>query len=218
MASNGIISQDRVKAYGEVFTPDSIVNDMMDGVDKELNTEYGDKEYISAVFLEPSCGDGQFLVRIFSRKLERVQKLPIEEREIHLVKALCSIFGVDIQKDNVINARKRLYAIATGGEVETFDLNNQTHRIHVDLGINYSDKLNAVINYILERNIICGNTLDDNNPVLLTDYKFNGDKVSMAECPLTDLNMELTKTEEVGYLDLANIKIDSAGSDDEYDF
>lgn len=215
---DGIVSKERVKEFGEVFTPDTIVNNMMDLVDSKLNPKCSDKEYISTVILEPACGDGQFLVRILYRKLERVRKLPIEERELHLIKSLCSTLGVDIQRDNVENSRKRLHAIVTGKAVETFDLNNQMQTIQVDLGIEYTERLVAIIDYILERNIICGNTLDENEPVILTDYKFNGDKVSMTECPLIDLTMELNKFPEVHYMELDSLGVVSDIYTDDFDF
>ena len=215
---DGIISKDRVKEFGEVFTPDSIVNDMMDLVDSRLNPECSDKEYTSKIILEPSCGDGQFLVRILYRKLERVKMLPIEERQLHLVKALCSTIGVDIQKDNVKKARKRMYDIATGKSVETFDLDNRTNIIQIDLGIEYTERLGSIINYILDRNIICGNTLDNNNPVILSDYKFNGDKVIIAECMLNDLTNEINTTSEVNYMSMDNAGETSSVYMDDYDF
>lgn len=36
---NSIISQDRVKEFGEVFTPDSIVNNMLTTIDNEIKKE-----------------------------------------------------------------------------------------------------------------------------------------------------------------------------------
>lgn len=214
----GTVSKVRVKEFGEVFTPDTIVNDMMDLVDSKLNPNCSDKEYISTVILEPACGDGQFLVRILYRKLERVKKLPIEERELHLIKSICSTLGVDIQSDNVKKSRKRLHAIATGDAVETFDLNNQIQIIQVDLGIKYSERLISVIDYILERNIICGDTLDKNEPVILTDYKFNGNNVSIAECPITDLTMEINKSSEVYYMEMDSIGVLDDIYTDDFDF
>lgn len=215
----GIVSKDRVKEYGEVFTPDSIVNDMMDLVDSRLNPECSDKEYISKIILEPSCGDGQFLIRILFRKLERVKMLPVNERQLHLVKALCSTIGVDIQKDNVEKARKRLYDVATGKSVETFDLDDKTNTIQIDLGIEYTERLEAIINSILDRNIICGNTLDDNNPIILSDYKFNRDKVTIAECAINDLTNEINTSNEVNYMELDSIGVTSVFyDDDDFDF
>ena len=98
---NGIKSKERVKNFGEVFTPDTIVNDMLDLVSEQLPE---DESYITKTFLEPSCGDGQFLIRILYRKLLQVQELPIEQRQFALVKAVSSIYGVDIQADNVFNS------------------------------------------------------------------------------------------------------------------
>lgn len=219
VAMEGIVSKDRVKEYGEVFTPDSIVNDMMDLVDSRLNPECSDKEYISKIILEPSCGDGQFLIRILFRKLERVKMLPVNERQLHLVKALCSTIGVDIQKDNVEKARKRLYDVATGKSVETFDLDDKTNTIQIDLGIEYTERLEAIINSILDRNIICGNTLDDNNPIILSDYKFNRDKVTIAECAINDLTNEINTSNEVNYMELDSIGVTSVFyDDDDFDF
>ena len=215
---DGIVSKERVKEFGEVFTPDSIVNDMMDLVDSRLNPECSDKEYISKIILEPSCGDGQFLVRILYRKLERVQKLPAEERQLHLIKALRSTIGVDIQNDNVEKTRKRLYDIATGKSVETFDLDNKTNIIQIDLGIEYTERLDSIINYIIDRNIICGNTLDNNDPVILSDYKFNGEMVTIAECAINDLTNEISISNEVHYMELDSIGATSSIYTDDYDF
>ena len=60
---DGIKSKERVQQYGEVFTPDSIVNDMIDLVDEAFAGENNDvemspDEYISKTWLEPACGDG----------------------------------------------------------------------------------------------------------------------------------------------------------------
>jgi len=218
MESNGIISQDRVKNFGEVFTPDSIVNNMIDLVDEQLNKEADDIQYISKTFLEPACGDGQFLIRILYKKLERVSKLPLEHRQLHLIKSLCAIYGIDIQPDNVVKARERMKAIATGQTVETFDLNNKVNKIYIDLGITYSEEILDVIDYILSKNILVGDALDINNPPILTDYRFNGDKVYTVESPLTDLTIEIDKTEEIHYLSLPNIKDGLDDEDDSFDF
>lgn len=211
----GIISQSRVKQFGEVFTPDTIVNDMLYLVDEQLDTEL--EKYISTTYLEPACGDGQFLVRILSRKLERVKQLSQTQRVLALVKSLCSIYGVDIQADNVKRARERMFAIATGKSVETFDLDNKTQVIQVDLEITYSSDLLKTIQFIIDKNIIVGNTLDKDNPVILTDYKFKADKVYTTESPLNDLTLEINKTSEVNYLNLYNI-CQGTEDDDDFDF
>ena len=55
-------SKKRVKDHGEVFTPQHIVNDMLDLVKQET-------ERIDSRFLEPACGTGNFLVETLRRKL-----------------------------------------------------------------------------------------------------------------------------------------------------
>ncbi len=210
-AKNGIKSKERVQQHGEVFTPDSIVNDMLDLVDKELYAEM-DKEglseedkarkYIENTVLEPSCGDGQFLIRILYRKLEAVKKLPVEERELAIVKAFCSIYGVDIQEDNVLESRDRMLALLNGQEVETFD-NKEPRQLFIkvdDIGVDVSEdsKLYKAAEFVTKANIVLGNTLitaqslydkntpDDKRPVIFNEWTFNGDKVTATAKYLSD--------------------------------
>lgn len=215
--ANGIVSEDKVKDFGEVFTPDSIVNDMLDLVDNKTPNEEIDS-YINKTYLEPSCGDGQFLIRILYRKLMRVKELPIEQRQLALIKSLCSIYGVDIQSDNIIKSHKRMFNLATGQKVSTFDLNNKVFDIDIQLGIEYSEQLKDCINYILDRNIKVGDTLDTANSILMTVWKFNGEQLSTYECPLHGMELELNKTPEVHYLNMVNNVLNSADDDEEFDF
>lgn len=57
-----IKSKERVLAYGEVFTNPREVNAMLDLVKPETDR-------IDSRFLEPACGDGNFLIEILRRKL-----------------------------------------------------------------------------------------------------------------------------------------------------
>jgi type I restriction-modification system DNA methylase subunit len=57
-----IKSKKRVADHGEVFTPDWMVENMLDLVK-------GETERIDARFLEPACGSGNFLLPILRRKL-----------------------------------------------------------------------------------------------------------------------------------------------------
>ena len=54
-------SKQRVADHGEVFTPAWMVEAMLDLVKAET-------ERIDSRFLEPACGDGNFLVQILRRK------------------------------------------------------------------------------------------------------------------------------------------------------
>lgn len=93
-----IKSKKRVKEFAEVFTPDFIVKDMCDIIPAEI------WERIDSTFLEPACGNGNFLVEILIRKYSRCK----DEKDG--LKALASIVGIDIQADNCDECRRRLMA------------------------------------------------------------------------------------------------------------
>jgi hypothetical protein len=61
-------------------------------------------------FLDPSCGNGQFLVHVLFRKIQRGHK-PLD--------ALKCIFGVDIMSDNIKECRMRLLKITSAWETIT---------------------------------------------------------------------------------------------------
>ena len=172
----GIKSQERVKKHGEVFTPNSIVNDMLNLVDEQIRKGCDSLGYIKQTYLEPACGDGQFLIVVLERKLNEVNKLPVELRPYGFVLAFCTIYGVDIQADNVEESIDRMLSIAKGEAVETFDLNNKTNVIQFKPdGFAVTDDMLKTIEYVLRSNIVCGNTLEtsgDGN-LLLFNYTFN---------------------------------------------
>lgn len=181
-----VLNKQKVKEFGEVFTPDSIVCDMLELVNNELkDSSY--EEYISTTYLEPSCGDGQFLIRILAQKMERIPKdATVDEKKLLLVKALCSIYGVDIQEEHVESARKRLLDIAIGKPVETFDLDDKDNVIQIDLGIEIDCRYKRVLKNILENNIIKGNTLADE--AYFNEYKFDGIKVSIKQYSIQNMD------------------------------
>lgn len=84
--------QERIRKYGEVFTPQYIVEQMCDSLDKESD---GTAFEIDKTFLEPTCGDGVFVLEILRRKFTYCHK-----REDY-TRALQSIWGMDIQERNV---------------------------------------------------------------------------------------------------------------------
>ena len=210
MDNAGIISQERVKQFGEVFTPDTIVNDMLNLVDEQLDTEL--EKYISTTYLEPACGDGQFLIRILYRKMKLINELynngVIASNIISLllIKSLSSIYAVDIQADNVMWSRRRLKALALGEKIWTFDINtNKPVEIQLKLELENKEQLIPVINSILKRNIIVGNTLEPMN-LVFTDYKFMADTVDIEKGFLDDCEVLHTGKNTKHYLDIPHFE------------
>lgn len=79
--SKQIKSRKRVKEFAEVFTAEREVNAMCDLIPAEI------WDNIESTFLEPACGNGNFLVEILARKFERCK----DEKDG--LKALASIVG-----------------------------------------------------------------------------------------------------------------------------
>jgi type I restriction-modification system DNA methylase subunit len=93
-------SRQRIIDHGEVFTPPGLVNDMLDLVAHEC-------ERIDSRFLEPACGDGNFLAEVLRRKLLTVDKKNASNRdkwERDAILAVCSLYGIDLLHSRLQNA------------------------------------------------------------------------------------------------------------------
>lgn len=125
--NNLIKSRERVEKFAEVFTPPHIVKDMCDLIPQEEWAK------IDATFLEPACGNGNFLVEILARKLE------LCKTDEEIIRAYQSIYGIDIQADNVLESRCRMFLMCNGKAKDA--------------------KTYLKIADILAKNIICGDSL-----------------------------------------------------------
>lgn len=137
-----IKSKKRVADHGEVYTPEHIVKDMLDLVKQET-------ERIDSRFLEPACGNGNFLIEILKRKLNTVKeryKISQAEYERNAVIAISSCYGIDILEDNCAECRERLTKFF---EQEYKALYKKASR----------EKVINVARYIISKNIICGDAL-----------------------------------------------------------
>lgn len=106
MVSNPQIkSRQRVKDLAEVFTADREVNAMLDLIPE---TQYRNP---LSTWLEPACGNGNFLIAILSRKIAVANRPEGMPADIHALQCLSSLYGIDIAPDNVEEARSRLYAL-----------------------------------------------------------------------------------------------------------
>lgn len=98
-------STNRVKATGEVFTPTSLVQDILIKIE-EKNPQAFKNKYLT--FIDPCCGDGQFLSEILIKKLEYVKKEDGCVLEEDVIECLSTIYGIDIMPDNIEECKERL--------------------------------------------------------------------------------------------------------------
>ena len=100
--SNGFEhTEEAIKQRGEVFTPTTLVNEMLDKLPPEVFTDP------TKTFLDNSAGNGQFLFEVMRRKM---MVNPSKGRDFFIRhrKALLTIFGVELDEKNAIECRKRL--------------------------------------------------------------------------------------------------------------
>jgi hypothetical protein len=148
MLKNQVKSKKRVVDHGEVFTNEREVNAMLNLV--ELETER-----IESTFLEPACGDGNFLSEVLRRKLnivtDRYRKSQFEWERYSVI-AISSIYGIDILEDNAQECRARLFNIFNDYYVNSFKKQCK-------------DECRRSVSYLLQKNILWGDALDFTNPV-----------------------------------------------------
>jgi len=87
----------RIKQTAEVFTPQPLVVEILDKLERENPELFTDP---TKTFIDNSCGDGEFLGEIVIRKMER--------SGCSLEQALSTTYGVDLMEDNVQECKKRL--------------------------------------------------------------------------------------------------------------
>ena len=154
-------SKQRTVEFGEVFTSKKIVDSMIDLIDEG-------KLSIESRFLEPACGNGNFLYEILEKKLKSVEdkyKKDQSDYERYSILAVSSIYGIDILRDNVLECRKRLLNLY----IEKYK-NNFKDKVN--------DKSILSISYILDHNIIVGDALSlkisdkSNKPIIFSEWTF----------------------------------------------
>jgi hypothetical protein len=87
-------SKERVQQLGEVFTPDFLVQEMLNALPKEV-WEDPDKNW-----LEPTFGSGNFVIAVIKRRLSLGQDL---------MQVLNTTWGFEIMEDNVLECHTRIY-------------------------------------------------------------------------------------------------------------
>ncbi|MBR1454241.1 MAG: hypothetical protein IJ593_06310 [Lachnospiraceae bacterium] len=210
-----IKSKSRVEKNGEVFTPRNIVRDMLnlDGI-KDISYN------LDTTFLEPACGNGNFIVQIIARKLSSVRD---ETFDRDVIQAISTVYGVDIEEDNVCETRERVLDL-----VKYFYETN---------GRELSQDVERSITYILNRNIIFGNTLTcekkeeerikgvkrnsikklyDQRPcgeelMSISEWQFDGDDVTRKDIFMTEMVDGRTENyyavyEPVNMLDISSLE------------
>lgn len=202
-------SEDRVRDLAEVFTPSQTVQDMLNLIPDEMW-----QVHPSPTFLEPSCGDGNFLVAILHRKLNAISHAyatgtlvagsDARAALFHGLQALASIYGVDISKENVVGGTPGHEIGARVRLIQEFE------RWHISLlgeALNEQGLALNAARWIAERNVIVGNMLAlqaDGHPSGASEIPIN-----LYEWDPSDLNVVIHQTNMEAIISEA--QVDSTG-------
>ena len=157
-----IKSRQRVADHGEVFTNPREVNAMLDLVRDESFR-------LDSRFLEPACGDGNFLIEILRRKLSLLSGIRSKsEWEFKSLIAVGACYGIDILSDNAEACRHRLEALVVSEYSEYSDCSEYSEKSDFETPYRKS------LRYMLQKNIVCGDALTyrtaDNKPITFCEW------------------------------------------------
>jgi len=160
-----IKDKSRVSNFGEVLTSKREVLDMLNLVNTETTR-------LDSRFLEPACGDGNFLTEVLNFKLNVLEKNYSKnqyEFEKFSIQIFSSIYGIDILEDNIISARERLFN-------QYFDLYSKKFKSDIN------QKLLNCIKYLLEVNLVHADALTlkttkNDKFIIFSEWSLVNDKI-----------------------------------------
>ena len=149
-----IRSRERVRDLAEVYTGEADVKAMLDLVPEMF-------ESIDSTFLEPACGDGNFLVEILSRKCSLLDKSKHRGSgnwvEMAVLRCVASVYAIDISEDNVAESRRRLTVLAS----DALDKR----------GVRRSADFSTALAEILRSNVVLGDTLNGADQIEFVEWE-----------------------------------------------
>lgn len=89
--TENLTKEEKIRKFGEVFTPPEIVEQMLDMLERESPGCFAPEK----TFLEPTCGEGVFVCGILQRKFANCTT--DAERRL----AIRSVWAMELQTDNV---------------------------------------------------------------------------------------------------------------------
>lgn len=157
-----IKSKYRVQKHGEVFTPKKVINMMLNqpGIKEAC-------ENLTSTFLEPSAGEGAFLVVILKRKLQMVAKTHntnIKEIENYSLLALSTLYGVELLEDNTHACVMNMFQ-----EYYNFYM-EQTAKFGARLNNKVIDSAKKIISANIEQGDFLARRKVDGKPIVFSEW------------------------------------------------
>ena len=165
----------RVSNFAEVLTSKREVLDMLNLVNSETSR-------LDSRFLEPACGDGNFLIEVLNFKLKVLEENYSKnqyEFEKYSIQVFTSIYGIDILEDNIISARERLFN-------QFLELYEKKFKSFTNL------KFLECIKYILELNLVHADALTlkktkNDKFIIFSEWSMINDKIKRRDFEFKNL-------------------------------
>jgi hypothetical protein len=154
-----IKSRERVRDLAEVYTHRREVDAMLalvPGMFRDIDSR----------FLEPACGHGNFLVAILARKLLLINEGEhggtLHWYEFAVLRAVASIYAIDISEENVLEAQGRMHAVVD--------------KEFAEKGYEPTPQFDGALASILTVNVVQGDTLRDPQSIRFIDWAVGNDE------------------------------------------
>lgn len=175
MEPKHIKSRERVRDLGEVYTQLREVDAMLDLIPDAFAE-------IDTRFLEPAAGDGNFLVAILERKIASIDEAKHGGTkhwyEFALLRCLASSYGVDINDENVKEARERMTAVIDAA--------------YALRGNPATPAFKSAVQAILQTNIVAGDSLNAAGKICLVEYTaLENERFARQPCELEQPELDL---------------------------
>lgn len=166
-------SKDRIREMGEVFTPETYVDEMLDLMAKDKRGLWGND---NVVFFEPTCGHGNFVVAIYKRRLSAFYKKVLSNNSAEsalyaVANSINTLWAVDIDFKNVNHCRERILELTVQFLLEKTGFSNVQSLIkkHTDF---FTHLLCATSWHIHENEMISSLSNDDISILQASKTKF----------------------------------------------
>lgn len=183
MTSEKLIkSKERVQKHGEVFTPSWMVQKMLDteGVKEAC-------ENLTAIFLEPAAGDGNFLVAILRRKLTMVfekYNSSIRQYTHYSLYALSTLYGIELLEDNAQMCVMNIFEVYKDFYEEAVKKHNEKQ----------SENTLSNAKFIISKNIVQGNfltrKLSSGDPIVFSEWEMTKQTTTMIKVQRTEYSLD----------------------------
>lgn len=173
-------TKERIKQTGEVFTPLSLVDEILDKLDPALFTDP------TKTFIDNSCGSGNFMVRVVAWKIAKGSTA---------TQAIETTYGVDLMEDNVSHARARVlanaYAAQQWKKQSDEPLPHLTHEDERAISMSKGhDKFAKQHNATVVKNIVCHDALTYDYSFGEPAEQYTDEQLDAFEARLKELGIE----------------------------